>query len=90
MSKKIGRPKSRAANQGVGQDLGAAADLEHLAEHRAEAHEEGDAAEGRPEASDDHVRDVAQWYSRRERGEHADQDQRHQGVQAHPDDEEEQ
>ena len=74
----------------VGQHLGAAADLQQPAEHDAERDEQGDGPQGVGEPVEQHVGDRAEVESDGDRGDHADQDQRHERVQLDRDDQHQQ
>ena len=73
----------------VGEHFGSAGELEEATEHGAEAHEEGDAGQGRAEAVVEDVDEVGRADARRKRGEDADDDEGDEGVEAQTDDEDE-
>ncbi len=63
----------------AGQGLGAAGDFDHLAEHGAEADEDGDGAEGAAHAFGDGFDDVRQRNARHQGDQDADNQQRQEG-----------
>jgi len=77
-------------DEGVGEDLGAAGDLEEPPDHGAEADEQGHAGQGRPESAEQRRHDVGVGDLRREGGQQADEDERHEGMDLESHDEQEQ
>ena len=86
-----GRPLlAEAADEGVGEHLRPAGHLEQPADHHAEAHQEGHGAERAAEGGDGDRGHLGEGYAGGDGGAEADQHERHEGVHAQHDDEQEQ